>query len=158
LARSEAAPCPLQPCYFDKWDLFADTWDCQYAMGFPECIFVVAPAAATDGGGRTRQFVAVHRRPRRPVNLVLRPWRSDIPPPFQVGAGDTCGGIHSEKRKGRKSLFLIYGTTFKKNESGRDFQRGQIWNDRSQKPKKNYSRHPLWRVIYLGRRLKIIHN
>jgi hypothetical protein len=24
----------------------------------------------------------------------------------------------------------------KKNESGRDFQRGQIWNDRSQKQKK----------------------
>ena len=36
---SEAAPCPLQPCHFDKWDLFADTWDCQYAMGFPVCIF-----------------------------------------------------------------------------------------------------------------------
>jgi hypothetical protein len=36
---SEAAPCPLKPCYFDKWDLFADTWDCQYAMGFPVCIF-----------------------------------------------------------------------------------------------------------------------
>ena len=36
---SEAAPCSLQPCYFDKWDLFADTWDCQYAMGFPLCIF-----------------------------------------------------------------------------------------------------------------------
>jgi len=32
---SEAAPCPLQPCYFDKWDFFADIWDCQYAMGFP---------------------------------------------------------------------------------------------------------------------------
>jgi len=37
---SEAAPCPLQPCYFDKWDLFADTRDCQYAMGFPVCIFM----------------------------------------------------------------------------------------------------------------------
>jgi hypothetical protein len=36
---SEAAPCPLQPCYFDKWDIFADTWDCQYAMGLPLCIF-----------------------------------------------------------------------------------------------------------------------
>jgi len=35
-----------------------------------------------------------------------------------------------------------YGTTFKKNESGRDFQRGQIWNDRSRKQKKNYGRHP----------------
>ena len=39
IAASEAAPCPLQPCYFDKWDLFAATWDCQYAMGFPVCIF-----------------------------------------------------------------------------------------------------------------------
>jgi len=36
---SEAAPYPLQPCFFDKWNLFADTWDCQYAMGFPVCIF-----------------------------------------------------------------------------------------------------------------------
>jgi hypothetical protein len=39
LPTSEAAPCPLQPCYFDKWDIFADTWDCQYAMGLPVCIF-----------------------------------------------------------------------------------------------------------------------
>ena len=36
---SETAPCPLQPCYFDKWDIFADTWDCQYALGLPVCIF-----------------------------------------------------------------------------------------------------------------------
>jgi hypothetical protein len=35
---SETAPCPLQPCYFDKWDIFADTWDCQYALGLPVCI------------------------------------------------------------------------------------------------------------------------
>jgi hypothetical protein len=38
MQSSEAAPCPLQPCYFDKWDIFADTSDCQYAMGFPVCI------------------------------------------------------------------------------------------------------------------------
>ena len=37
---SEAAPCPLQPCYFDKWDFFADMWDCHYAVGFPVCIFM----------------------------------------------------------------------------------------------------------------------
>jgi hypothetical protein len=37
---------------------------------------------------------------------------------------------------------FIYGTTFKKNESDQDFQRGQIWNDRSQKQKLNYGRHP----------------
>ena len=35
---SEAGPCPLQPCYFAKWDIFAYTSDCQYVMGFPLCI------------------------------------------------------------------------------------------------------------------------
>ena len=49
---------------------------------------------------------------------------------------------YRRKKRQKKSIF-IYGTTFKKNESGRDFQRGQIWNDRSQKPKKNYGSHPL---------------
>jgi hypothetical protein len=39
IASSEAAPCPLQPFYFDKWDIFADTLVCQYAMGLPVCIF-----------------------------------------------------------------------------------------------------------------------
>ncbi len=38
-ASSEAAPCPLQPCYFAKWDILADILDYQYVMGFPECIF-----------------------------------------------------------------------------------------------------------------------
>jgi hypothetical protein len=40
-----------------------------------------------------------------------------------------------KKKRQKKSIF-IYGTTFKKNESGRDFQRGQIWNDRSQNKKR----------------------
>ena len=31
---------------------------------------VVAATAATDGGGRARQIVAVHRHPRRPINLI----------------------------------------------------------------------------------------
>jgi len=35
---SEAAPCPLQPCYFAKWDILADTSDYQYVMGFPVCL------------------------------------------------------------------------------------------------------------------------
>ncbi len=39
MSASEVAPCPLQPCYFNKWDIFADSSDCQYAMGFPVCIF-----------------------------------------------------------------------------------------------------------------------
>jgi hypothetical protein len=37
------------------------------------------------------------------------------------------------KQKQKKSIFIIYGTTFKKNKFSRDFQRCQIWNDRSQK-------------------------
>jgi hypothetical protein len=55
----------------------------------------------------------------------------------------TCRGIHTEKKKRQKKSIFIYGTTFKKNESGRDFQRVQIWNDRSQKQKKNYGSHPV---------------
>jgi hypothetical protein len=55
----------------------------------------------------------------------------------------TCGGIHTEKKKRQKKSIFIYGTTFKKNESGRDFQRVQIWNDRSQKQKMNYGSHPI---------------
>jgi hypothetical protein len=46
-----------------------------------------------------------------------------------------------KKKRQKKSIF-IYGTTFKKNESGSNFQRIQICNDSSQK-KKNYGRHPL---------------
>ena len=49
---------------------------------------------------------------------------------------------YRKKKRQKKSIFF-YGTTFKKNESGRDFQRGQIWNDRSQKQKKNYGSHPV---------------
>ncbi len=30
LQASEAAPCPLQPCYFAKWDILADISDSQY--------------------------------------------------------------------------------------------------------------------------------
>jgi hypothetical protein len=44
----------------------------------------------------------------------LRPWRSDIPPPFPVGAGDTCGGIPTDERKGRKSLFLFTAQLLRK--------------------------------------------
>jgi len=54
----------------------------------------------------------------------------------------SSGGIHAEKKKRQKKSIFIYGTTFKKNESGRDFQRVQIWHDRSQKQKKNYGSHP----------------
>jgi hypothetical protein len=43
------------------------------------------------------------------------------------------------KKKMQKKSFFIYSTTFKKNESGQDFQRVQIWrNDRSQKQKKSF--------------------
>ncbi len=51
---------------------------------------------------------------------------------------------YRQKEKAEKVNF-IYGKTFKKNESGRDFQRVQIWNDCSQKQKKNYGSYPLER-------------
>ncbi len=54
------------------------------------------------------------------------------------------------KKRQKKSIF-IYGTTFKKNESGSNFQQIQIWNDCSQNQKKNYGRQPMAGTkFYLG--------
>ena len=53
------------------------------------------------------------------------------------------GGIDREERKHRKVLFLFKAQQIEKSESGPSFWRVQIWNDRSQKPKKNYNRHPV---------------
>ena len=53
------------------------------------------------------------------------------------------GGIDREERKHRKVLFLFKAQQIEKSESGPSFWRVQIWNDRSQKPKKNYGRHPV---------------
>ncbi len=57
-----------------------------------------------------------------------------LAPPFPVWKYMWRNPYRKKKRQ-KKSIF-IYGATFKKNESGRDFQRGQIWNNRSQKQKK----------------------
>jgi len=67
--------------------------------------------------------------------MVLR-YLPEVQPPFPVWKHMRRNPYRKKKRQ-KKSIF-IYGTTFKKNESGRDFQRVQIWNDRSQKQKKNY--------------------
>jgi hypothetical protein len=45
------------------------------------------------------------------------------------------------KKRQNKSIF-IYGTTFKKNKSGSDFQRIQIWDNRSQKQKQKLRQAP----------------
>jgi hypothetical protein len=47
------------------------------------------------------------------------------------------------KKEKAEKVFFYLRTTFKKNKSGRDFQQGQIWNDRSQKQKKNDGSHPM---------------
>ena len=57
------------------------------------------------------------------------------------------GGIDREERKHRKVLFLFKAQQIEKSESGPSFWRVQIWNDRSQKPKKNYGRHPFLGTI-----------
>jgi hypothetical protein len=74
---------------------------------------VVVAATATDGGGRARQIVADRRRPHRPAaaltvpsTSVLRPWRSDIPSPFPVGAGETLAEESLQtKEKAEKVYF-----------------------------------------------------
>jgi hypothetical protein len=60
------------------------------------------------------------------------------------------GGIDREERKHRNVLFLFKAQQIEKSESGPSFWRVQIWNDRSQKPKKNYGRHPM-RISLLSR-------
>ena len=77
--------------------------------------------------------------------MIMRPWCCDKQhaPLFQ---SYMRRNPFRKKKRQKKSIF-IYGTTFKKNESCRDFQRGQIWNDRSQKQKKNYGSHRVGFVI-----------
>jgi len=65
---------------------------------------VVAAAAATDGGGRARQIVAIHRRPCRPVNLVLRPW---LLPLFQLAVETIAEESLQTKEKAEKVYFYL---------------------------------------------------
>jgi hypothetical protein len=51
------------------------------------------------------------------------------------------------KKRQKKSIF-IYGTTFKKNESGSDFQRIQIWNTIAHKNKKRITAGTHCRVSF----------
>ena len=75
------------------------------------------PAKIKKGGGKT------HRTP-----YLLRPWRSDIPPPFPVGSWETLAEESLQtKEKAEKSIF-IYGTSFGKGNLFRDFQRVQIYS------------------------------
>jgi hypothetical protein len=48
----------------------------------------------------------------------------------------TCGGIHSEKRKGRKSKFLFTAQLLGKWNLFRDFQRVQIYSIAHKKQKR----------------------
>ncbi len=72
---------------------------------------------------------------------VIFAWRPEAPPHFPVWKHLQRNPLRRKKRQ-KKSIF-IHGTTFKKNKSGSDFQRVQIWNNQSQKQKKNYDRHPI---------------
>ena len=45
---------------------------------------IVVATAATDGGGRARQIVAVRRRPRRPVNLRRPAPPQSLSPPSHL--------------------------------------------------------------------------
>jgi hypothetical protein len=73
------------------------------------------------------------------------------------------------RKKRQKKCIFIYGTTFKKNESGSNIQQIQIWNDHSQKQKKNYGRHPIiisfnngfrqiFKILIINNRCSIIYN
>ena len=72
--------------------------------------------------------------------------RPEAPPHFPVWKHLQRSPLRRKKRQ--KSLFLFLATTFKKNKSGSNFQRIQIWNDCSQKQKKNYGRHPVPPLLF----------
>ncbi len=82
---------------------------------------------------------------------ILRPWHCDIcllkskspPKPPKAPWKHYLQRNPSEKRKRQKKSFFIYGTTFKKNESGRDFQQRADLERSLTKTKNNYGRHPL---------------
>jgi hypothetical protein len=70
--------------------------------------------------------------------------KSNSTSPFSSLEALVGESLHRQTKRQKKSTF-IYCTIFKKHKSGRDFQRGQIWNDCSQKPNTNYGSHPLHR-------------
>jgi hypothetical protein len=86
---------------------------------------------------------------------TLRPWRCDICLKFSstspISSLEALVEESNQKNEKAEKVIFIYGTTFKKNESGRDFQQVQIWNDRSQKQKKNYGSHPLSGKLFTPR-------
>jgi len=75
---------------------------------------VVASAAATDGGGRARQIVAVHRCPRRPAAALTVPSTlycgHGIPivlPLFQLELETLAEESIQKKEKAEKSIFNL---------------------------------------------------
>jgi hypothetical protein len=104
-AGATAASCPPAEPLLPLVALYFIMADC----------YVVALAPAPSSHCRSRRhhchcFVIVTARPHLQRNPLRR------------------------KKRQKKAIF-IYGTTFKKNESGSDFQQIQIWNDCSQKQK-----------------------
>jgi hypothetical protein len=89
------------------------------------------PAKIKKGGGKT------HRTP-----YLLRPWRSDIPPPFPVGSWETLAEESLQmKEKAEKNYFYLRHIFWKREFIPR-FSASPNLFYRSQKPKKNYGRHP----------------
>jgi hypothetical protein len=55
----------------------------------------------------------------------------------------TCGGIHSEKRKGRKSQFLFMAQLLRKTNLAEIFSEARSGTI-AHKTKKNYGSHPMF--------------
>ena len=98
----------------------------------------------------------LHCVSRPPLSSQLLSHRAPASPLFTLLSGSTYGGMPSEERKGRKSLVLFTAQEFEHGESGLDFQRVQIWNYRSQEPKKNYGGHPLQPLLQNPERAHIM--
>jgi hypothetical protein len=62
----------------------------------------------------------------------------------------TCGGIHSEKRKGRKSQFLFTAQLLRKTNLAEIFSEARSGTIARTNKKKNYDSHPIPRPFYHG--------
>jgi len=103
---------------------------------------VVAAATATDGGGRTRQIVTIHRRPRRPVNLIAA-MAFRYSSPFSSWRWRHLRRNPYRRKKRQKKSIFFYGTTFKKTNLAEIFSEARSGTIAHKNKKKNYGRHPL---------------
>jgi hypothetical protein len=92
-----------------------------------ECLQRHAAAPPTSAAAAAKAVVAAAAAVAAAAVAIPNGERCDHCPHFPVWKHLQRNPLRRKKRQ--KILFLFTATTFKKNESGSNFQRIQIWND-----------------------------